>query len=109
MSKCKNFWKNSSKKRKIIVVAVATAIVVLIMGSIIWIRKRSRGNMPMAEVSVQEATAATGDISDTIIGTGNLEADASESITIPSGIVIEEVKVESGDSVSEGDVLAVVD
>ena len=109
MSKCKSFWKNSSKKRKIIVVAVAAAIIVLILGSIIWIRKRSRGNMPNAEVSVQEATAATGDISDTIVGTGNLEADASESITIPSGIIIEEVKVESGDSVSEGDVLAVVD
>lgn len=109
MNKGMNWWRNSSKKKKMIVVAVAAAMVVLILGSIIWIRKKNRGNMLKTEISVQEATAQTGDISDTIIGTGNLETDATESITIPSGIIIEEVKVESGDSVSAGDVLAVVD
>lgn len=54
MNKGMNWWRNSSKKKKMIVVAVAAAMVVLILGSIIWIRKKNRGNMSKTEISVQE-------------------------------------------------------
>ena len=54
-------------------------------------------------------TAETGSISNTIVGTGNLEADTPVALKIPSGITVSEVKVESGDHVSSGDVLAEVD
>lgn len=63
----------------------------------------------MGNASVQEASAASGDIANTITGTGSLEADDSDTVKIPSGITIKEVKVESGDAVSKGDVLAVVE
>ncbi len=98
-----NRWKVLSKKKKVIFIFLAAVLV--ISGSVFLIRGRK---MPQAENIVQEVTAKTGDISNTIVGTGNLEADDSYSITIPSGIVIEEVKVESGDPVSKGDILAVL-
>lgn len=50
-----------------------------------------------------------GNISDTIIGTGNLELDEAQAVTIPSGLTVSEVYVESGDQVSAGTVLASVD
>lgn len=101
--KCINWWKALSKKKKVLLIPLAAVIV--ISGSLYLIRGRK---MPQAENSVQETTAQTGDISNTIVGTGNLEVDDSYSVTIPSGIVIEEVKVEGGDCVSKGDVLAVL-
>lgn len=101
-----NRWKTLSKKKKVIVFFLAG--IVLISGSIFLIKGRSAGKMPQAGANIQEATAQTGDISNTIVGTGNLEVDDSQSITIPSGIIVEEVKVESGDHVSKGDVLAVL-
>lgn len=50
-----------------------------------------------------------GNISDTIIGTGNLELDEAQAVMIPSGLTVSEVYVESGDQVSAGTVLASVD
>ena len=62
------------------------------------------------EVSkVQTAEVKKGNISNTITGTGNLELDDAEAVSIPSGLTIEDVLVESGDYVSAGTVLANVD
>lgn len=108
MRKCVSAWKSSSKKKKTILVVVSIAGVCIISGSVIFIRNQSNRQMPQMEMSVQETAASIGDISNTIVGTGNLVADDSDAVTIPSGIVIDEVKVESGDHVSKGDVLAVV-
>lgn len=59
--------------------------------------------------SVTEVTASLGNISNTIVGTGNLEADTPVETQMPSGITVSKVYVESGDYVSQGDVLAEVD
>lgn len=62
------------------------------------------------EVSkVQTAEVKKGNISNTITGTGNLELDDAEAVSIPSGLTIGDVLVESGDYVSTGTVLANVD
>lgn len=62
------------------------------------------------EVSkVQTAEVKKGNISNTITGTGNLELDDAEAVSIPSGLTIGDVLVESGDYVSAGTVLANVD
>lgn len=57
----------------------------------------------------QSAEAKKGNLSKTIVGTGNLELAEAEDQDAPSGLEISEVMVESGDEVKEGDVLAVVD
>ena len=92
------------KKRKVFLVlgsllvlgAVSTAIIVF------------AGKDVNAQL-VQEAEATKGTISDTIVGTGNLELGSSTQIEIPSGITIQKVLVESGDKVKKGDTLATVD
>ncbi len=60
------------------------------------------------KMTVQKAQAEKGNISNTIVGTGNLQLQEGEAVVIPSGIIVDEVKVESGDAVFKGDVLAVV-
>mgnify|MGYP002792028811 CR=1 FL=1 len=80
-----------------------------ISGSVI-LRNHNESGVPiMGSQAVKEASAEKGSISKTIVGTGNLEADTPVNVTVPSGVVIDEVKVESGDHVSAGDVLATVD
>mgnify|MGYP000644664388 FL=1 len=65
----------------------------------VWARNKMSKGQPVGNASVQEASAASGDIANTITGTGSLEADDSDTVKIPSGITIKEVKVESGDAV----------
>ena len=80
-----------------------------ISGSVI-LRNHNESGVPiMGSQAEKEASAEKGSISKTIVGTGNLEADTPVNVTVPSGVVIDEVKVESGDHVSAGDVLATVD
>ena len=84
-------------------------VIVGISGSVI-LRNHNESGVPiMGSQAVKEASAEKGSISKTIVGTGNLEADTPVNVTVPSGVVIDEVKVESGGHVSAGDVLATVD
>ena len=80
-----------------------------ISGSVILWNHNKSGVPVMGSQAVKEASAEKGSISKIIVGTGNLEADTPVNVTVPSGVVIDEVKVESGDHVSAGDVLATVD
>lgn len=78
-------------------------------GAVVY-RKVRRPVAAATEVSkVQTAEVKKGNISNTITGTGNLELDDAEAVSIPSGLTIGDVLVESGDYVSAGTVLANVD
>ena len=102
-------WKQLTKKKKIAAGAVTVVVIAGISGSVIVLNQK-KGSLPiMGSQMIQEASAEKGSISKTIVGTGNLEADTPVNVTVPSGVVIDQVKVESGDHVSAGDVLATVD
>lgn len=58
--------------------------------------------------TVQETTAEIGNIGSTIVGTGSLATSDSSNVQVPKGLIIDEIKVESGDSVTAGDVIATV-
>ena len=78
-------------------------------GAVVY-RKVRRPVAAATEVSkVQTAEVKKGNISNTITGTGNLELDDAEAVSIPSGLTIGDVLVESGDYVSAGTVLANID
>ena len=97
-----------SKKKKIISLIVVVAVAGT-SGAVVY-RKVRRPVAAATEVSkVQTAEVKKGNISNTITGTGNLELDDAEAVSIPSGLTIEDVLVESGDYVSAGTVLANVD
>lgn len=100
-------WRRYSKKKKIVTVIIAVVVVIALITGTIFLTGGKDNNTKT--VSVQETKVTTGNISNSIVGTGNLEVDASEEIQIPTGITIKSVKVESGDAVSKGDVLAKVD
>lgn len=102
-------WKSASKKKKTVITVIFMAGLGIASVSTFFLKSNAVSQMSIAETMVQEAQASVGNISNTIVGTGNLEIDDSISIKIPSGIIIDEVKVESGDHVFKGDVLAVVD
>lgn len=97
-----------SKKKKILSLIIVVAVTGT-LGAVVY-RKVRR---PMAAATktdnVQQTEVKKGSISNTITGTGNLELDDAEAVTIPSGLTIEDVLVESGDYVSAGTVLANVD
>lgn len=97
-----------SKKKKIISLIVVVAVAGT-SGAVVY-RKVRRPVAAATEVSkVQTAEVKKGNISNTITGTGNLELDDTEAVSIPSGLTIGDVLVESGDYVSAGTVLANVD
>lgn len=95
------------KNKKVLIVGAVIAVVCVGAGALIFLKRDNGGSEDTA--AVQEAVVEKGTISNTIVGTGNLELKASETVQIPSGITVKEVKVESGDAVAKGDVLATVD
>ena len=107
-----NFFRKRkiSRKKKIVIGTAVVLTVSVSAGGICWkYQSGKRPSVPEKTVQATKATAEISSISNTIVGTGNLEADTPVSLKIPSGITVSEVKVESGDHVSSGDVLAEVD
>lgn len=97
-------------KKKIYIGTAAVLAAVSAGGGIFWKIKATQKPFGIEKtVQATETEAKVGSISNTIVGTGNLETDTAVSLKIPSGITVSELKVENGDHVSKGDVLAVVD
>ncbi len=108
MKKITKWWNKSSKKQQTLITVVALALICIAAAGIVGSAGK-KSEKVQGKSALQETKAKKSDISNTIVGTGNLELDDSDKITIPSDIEIKEVLVESGDSVSKGDVLATVE
>ena len=100
--------RRKARKKKAIVVSLVGVLLAGGIGGAIYYRKDSAVRMPEETKKAQSAAAELGSISNTIVGTGNLALTDAQSQTIPSGIEIEEVLVESGDQVKKGDTIATV-
>lgn len=97
------------KKRKWIFIPLALVLAAGVAGGIFRM-SRIRGMETMAgAMMAQSAQAEKGNISTTVVGTGNLERAEAEEVYLPEGIEVEEVLVSGGDYVEEGDVLAKLD
>ncbi|MDO5818027.1 MAG: HlyD family efflux transporter periplasmic adaptor subunit [Eubacteriales bacterium] len=95
-------------KKKVIAVSLVGVLIAGGIGGAVYYRKNSAVRMPEETKKAQSAAAELGSISNTIVGTGNLALTDAQCQTIPSGIEIEEVLVESGDLVKKGDTIATV-
>lgn len=101
--------KKYSKKKKWIAAGMSVVLVGGAAGGI-YFNSHHRSFQAKAETaSVQTATVEKGDISTTVVGTGNLESSSAQDVTMPTGVKVDKVLVESGDSVQKGDTLATVD
>ena len=96
------------RKRLMVIIPVAT-VCVAGAGTVGYFKVAHTKPVQNVTVQAQSAEAKKGNLSKTIVGTGNLELAEAEDQDAPSGLEISEVMVESGDEVKEGDVLAVVD
>lgn len=100
--------KSSKKKKMILVCAVAAGLVTA--AGVWFFAVRPRRGMVMAQGTPKAVSTEveSGSISTTVVGTGTLQNDTAGAVKIPAGLTMEEVLVESGDAVQEGDVLAKV-
>lgn len=62
-----------------------------------------------SQETVQSTEAGKGSISTTVVGTGTLENGIATDVVVPTGVKVKEVLVSSGDTVTEGQVLATLD
>lgn len=84
---------------------VLGGIVILVIALIV----AGLSNRPAAAAfGANDATAERGTIRTTVVGTGNLENDDAEDWELYSSLEYDEVFVEAGDTVQQGDILATV-
>ena len=101
--------KKFRKKKKIIISLILVAAVGTTAGYYAQKKSENPGKGEKNTAQAQSTEVRKDTISNTIVGTGNLELDEAEAVKIPSGLTIKEVLAESGDYVAEGTVLATVD
>ena len=99
--------KMNHKKVRIGVIVLILVLAAVSVGRFVF-RRKGPGNLS-AQLSVQSAVAETGNISSTISGTGTLEGEDAENVTVPEGIVVREILVNAGEKVKKGQKLATVD
>ena len=99
---------NRKKKRKIKVTIVVVLVIVVVAGAVFSFRNKS-GKAQASGNKIIESKVQTGNLSQTVEGTGTLTNADSSDLKIPVGIKIKKVKVSEGDEVKKGDTLATVD
>ena len=99
------------KKRKIILTVVAIVLVLAIFAvvGVSLLQKRVRQQFASNQGQVLAYEVTTGSISTVVSGSGSLTDVELESVTVPEGVEITEVKVKVNQTVAQGDVLAMVD
>lgn len=89
---------------------LVVAILLLLVAVVFYLQRQVQENYATTdESSVLSAEVTVGSISTTVSGSGTLASEDTEDVTIPSGVEIDELYVEEGDSVEEGDLLATID
>ena len=99
------------RKRKLIrtVLIIIAVIAVILVSAVMILRKNVEERFAAAAADVQGYRVTTGTIHTVVSGTGVLTEDDLEAITVPAGVAINEVKVNAGETVQKGDLLATVD
>lgn len=100
-----------AKKRKVILtilIAAAILIAALVIGVSI-LRRQVRERFAPSAGDVLSAGAERGTISTVVSGSGMLTNVDTEVVSVPEGVEVTEILVKFGDTVQEGDLLAVVD
>ena len=99
------------KKRKIIITVVSIVLVFAIIAvvGVSFLRQRVREQFASGSGEVLSYEVSTGSISTVVSGSGSLTDVDLESITVPEGVEITEVKVKRNQAIAQGDILATVD
>ena len=104
--------KNKRKKKRKIIITVTVILVVLAIVAVVgvsFLQKRVREQFATNQVEVLSYEASIGSISTVVSGSGSLSDVDLETVTVPEGVEITEVKVKTNQTVAEGELLATVD
>ena len=104
--------RNKKRKRRRIIITVVSIVLVLAVAAVLgvsFLQRRVREQFATSQGEVLSYEAATGSISTVVSGSGSLTDVDLESVTVPDGVEITEVKVKRNQTVAEGDLLATVD
>ena len=99
------------KKRRIILTAVTILLVLAIIAvvGISFLQRRVREEFASNRGEVLSYEVTTGSISTVVSGSGSLTDVDLESVTVPDGVEITEIKVKRNQAIAAGDILATVD
>ena len=99
------------RKRKIIrnVLIVIAVIALILVATVLKLRRNVEERFAAEAADVLEYKVATGTIHTTVSGSGVLAEVDVEQLTVPVGVTVNEIEVEAGDTVAQGDLLATVD
>lgn len=99
------------RRRRIIrtVLIIIALIAAILITAVIVLTKRVEKKFAAAAADVQTYQVTTGTIHTIVSGNGVLTEEDLEEISVPSGVDVNEVKVDAGDAVKQGDLLATVD
>ncbi len=110
MTTPKRLSKAERRNRRIrIGISFAAIAVLLLIAAVLFFQKKVRQNFASSNQEILSAKVSTGNISTTVSGSGSLVSDGITDVTIPAGVEINNVYLEAGDPVEEGDILASVD
>ena len=102
--------KKKAKKRRVIrtVIIVVLLVALALTAGVIYLRRRIAKSL-VSDDDVSSAQAERGSISTTVSGSGTLANVDEEEITIPTGVVIDEIVVKANEKVKAGDTIAKLD
>lgn len=88
---------------------IAVVVIVLLVLIVKSLTGQTASSGTETEATTYSETAELGDISTVLPGTGTLEEEDAEDLSLPDEVEITEWYVSNGDTVEEGDTLAAVD
>ncbi len=99
------------KKRKIIITVVSIVLILAIIAvvGVSFLQRQVRQQFASGSGEVPSYEVSTGSISTVVSGSGSLTDVDLDSITVPEGVEITEVKVKTNQTITKGDILATVD
>ena len=102
--------KKKIKASTVVKIVIAVLLIAAILAGVIYyLRSRVKEQYgSRSSANILSATVQSGSISTTVYGTGRLQDDDTETVAVPTGVELSEVRVAEGDTVNEGDVLASV-
>lgn len=101
--------KRRRRKVAIIVTVILVVAAVALVAVVGYLRTQVRERFGSSGAEVLSYQVTSGTLSTVVSGKGVLSEDTLESITVPTGVELDEVLVEAGDTVTQGQVLATVD
>ncbi len=104
--------KNKKRKKRRIIITVVSIVLVLAIIAVVgvsFLQRQVRQQFASNQGEVLSYAVTTGSISTVVSGSGSLTDVDLDSITVPEGVEITEIKVKTNQAIAKGDILATVD